>query len=148
MHIHWYARLTCIWVARVGVDKEGRHCVACTRLQAVTIIGDEIRWKEFNYSVNSHLINLRSNSSLIFTVKATSDGHIALLEGCLCFCDAIIIVFHSFWVQYFKPLIWYIFSISVENPLWEWWMHCNAKNIAFSIRWHQLGVHSVNNGSG
>ena len=51
-------------------------------LSPVTILGDEIPTKGFNYSVNCNQIKLRLNSALIFTVTATSEDLFALLEGC------------------------------------------------------------------
>jgi hypothetical protein len=50
-------------------------------LLPVTILGDEIPFKAFNYGVNCHQIKLRLNSALIFTVTAMSEGLFALLEG-------------------------------------------------------------------
>ena len=50
----------------------------------MTILGDEIPSKAFNYGVNCHQIKLRPNSALIFTVTATSEGLFAPLEGCIC----------------------------------------------------------------
>jgi len=86
-------------------------------LSPVTILGDEIPRKVFNYGVNCHQIKLRLNSALIFTVTATSEGLIALHEGSLCLLGAIIIVLHSFLAQYFKPSIVYIFSFLIEIRL-------------------------------
>jgi len=85
----------------------------------MTILEDEIPSKASNYGVNCHLIQLRLNSALIFTVTATSEGLFAPLEGCLCLLGAIIIMLHSFLAQYFEPLIVYIFSFPVEIPLWQ-----------------------------
>jgi len=80
---------------------------------------EEIPSKAINYGVNCHLIELRLNSALIFTVTATSDGLFAPLEGCLCLLGAILIVLHSFFAQYFEPSSVYIFSFPVEVPLWQ-----------------------------
>jgi len=72
-----------------GFDTKERRSVDCTRLQTLTILGDEIPSEAFNYGVNSHQIKLRLNSALIFTVTATSEGLFVPLEGCLCHlgCD-------------------------------------------------------------
>jgi hypothetical protein len=69
-----------------------------------------------------------------------SEGLFAPLEGCLCHLDAIIIVLHSSFAQYFEPSIVYIFSFQVEIPLWQSYKHRKANNDVFSILWHQLRV--------
>jgi hypothetical protein len=47
----------------------------------MTILGDEIPSKAFNYGVNFHQIKFRLHSSSIFTVTETTEGLFALLEG-------------------------------------------------------------------
>jgi hypothetical protein len=66
-------------------------------LWPVTILGEEIPSKAFNYGVHCHQIQLGLNSALIFSVTAMSKGLFAPLEGSLCLLGAIIIVLHSFW---------------------------------------------------
>jgi len=85
----------------------------------VKILENEIPSKEFNHGVYCHQIKLRSNSELIFTVTAMSEGLFAPLEQCLCHLGAIITVLHLFVAQYFEPSIMYIFSFLVEIPLWQ-----------------------------
>jgi len=85
----------------------------------VTILGDEIPSKAFNYGANCHQIKLRLNSALIFTVTATSEGLFAPLEGCLCLLGGIIIILHLVLAPYFELLIVYIFSFLVEIPHWQ-----------------------------
>ena len=75
------------------------------RLYTVTILGEEIPSKAFNYVVNCHQIKLRLNSALIFTVTATSEDLFAPVEGCLCLLGAIIIILHSVLAQYIEPLL-------------------------------------------
>jgi len=120
------------WNVRRGVD--------CARQYTVTILGDEIPSKAFNYGVNCNQIKLRFNSPLIFTVTATSEGLFAPLEGCLCYVGKIIIILHSFLEQYIEPSIVYILSFPVEIPLWQSLKHRRANNHVFSILWHQLRV--------
>jgi len=84
----------------------------------VTILGDEIPSKAFHSGVICHQINLTSNSALIFTITATSEGPFAPLEGCLCLLGAIIIVVHLFLAHDFEPSIAYIFNFLAEMPLW------------------------------
>ena len=47
-----------------------------------------------------------------------SEGFIAPLEGSLYLVGAIIIVLHLFMAQYSERSIVYIFSFSMEIPLW------------------------------
>jgi len=105
-----------------GIRKNGRRSISHTRLYII-ISCDDTRWwdplKAFNYEVNSHLIQLKLNSALMFTVTATSEGLFAQFEESLCLLSGIIIVLHSFLSQYFEPLIVYIFSIALEIPRWQ-----------------------------
>jgi hypothetical protein len=98
----------------------------------MTILGDEIPSTAFNYGVNCRQSKLRLNSALIFTVTATSERRFAPLEGCLCPLGVMIIVLHSVLVQYFEPLIVYIFSFPVEIPLWQSKKHRKVNNDVFS----------------
>jgi hypothetical protein len=109
-------------------------------LSPVTIPGDEILWKAFNYGVHCHWLKLRLNSVLIFTVTATSEGLFAPLEGSLSCLGAILIVLHSFCPQYFERSILYIFSFLMELPLSQSTKHRKANNEVFSVLWHQLRV--------
>jgi hypothetical protein len=85
----------------------------------VTILGDEIPSKAFNYGVNCLQIKLRLHSALLFTVTVTSEGIFAPLERFLCLLGGFIIILHSFLAQYIEPLIVYTFSFLVEIPLWQ-----------------------------
>jgi len=134
------ARLTPIWATKEGFDKKQRRSVDHARLETVTIIGDEIHWKAFNCGVNCHQMKLRLNSTMIFTVTATSEGLFAPLEGCLCLLGAVIIVLHSFFAQYFEPSIVYIISVPAEIPRCPIKQLCTANNDVFSFLWHQLHV--------
>ena len=102
-----------------GFNKKGRRSVDCARFDTLTILGDEIPSKAFNYGVNCHQLKLRLNLALILTVTATSEGLFAPLEGCLSLLGAIIIILHLFLAQYFEPSILYIFRIPEDFPLWQ-----------------------------
>ena len=106
----------------------------------MTILGDKILWKPFNYGVNCHQIELRSNSAFIFTVTATSEGPLTLLDGCLCLLGGIFRVLNMLLAQCFERLIVYILSFTVEIPLGQCWKHHKVNNDSFSILWHRLGV--------
>jgi hypothetical protein len=109
-------------------------------LSPVTILGNEIPWKAFNYWVHYHQIQLRLNSAFIFPVTATSEGLFAPLEGSLCLLGAIRIVLHLFLAEYFEPSIVCIFTFQMEIPLRQSQKHRIANNDVFSILWHQLCV--------
>jgi len=109
-------------------------------MQSLTILGDEITSKALNYGVNCHQIKLRSNSALIFTATATSEGLFPPLEGCFCHPGLFLIVLHSFLAQYLKTSIVCIFSSPVEIPLWQSYKHRKANNDVFSILCHQMCV--------
>jgi hypothetical protein len=88
-------------------------------LLPMTILGDKIPWKAFNYGVHCHQIKRGLTSAFIFTATATSEGLFAPPDGSLCLLGAILIVLHSFLAQYFEQSIVYIFSFPLENALWE-----------------------------
>jgi hypothetical protein len=48
----------------------------------MTILGDKIPLKAFNYGVNHHQIELRLHSTFILSVTAISEGLFPPLEGC------------------------------------------------------------------
>jgi len=86
-----------------------------TILSPMRILRDEIPSKEFNYAVNRPQIILRLNSTLIFSVTATSEGPFPPLEGSLCLIGPIIIVLHLFLAKYFEPSIGF-FQLHGGNP--------------------------------
>jgi len=110
-----------IFSDRPGRDSKYQGCPVYAVLDSesqwpVTILGDRIPWNTFNCRGNCHQSELRSNSALIFTVTATSEGLLTPLEGCFCLPRTIVIVSHSFLAQYFEPFIVYNFSFPVDIP--------------------------------